>query len=62
MSAEVQVQTYRNKKTKEIYTLHHTTTDQERGFVYSYLEHDGKILAFGAKALKEIFEDVGGAA
>ncbi len=51
---------YRHKKTKEIYTLHHTTTDQERGFVYSYLEHNGKILAFGSKALKEIFDEVAG--
>lgn len=49
---------FRHKKTKEIYTLHHTTGDSERGFVYSYLEHDGKILAFGAKALKEMFDEV----
>ncbi len=51
---------YQHKKTKEIYTLHHTTGDSERGFLYSYLEHDGKILAFGSKALKEMFNEVVG--
>ena len=58
-STKAQAQKYRNKKTKEVHALVKTTTDQERGYTYFYLERDGVTMAYGKKIFEELFEVVG---
>lgn len=50
---------YRHKKDKSIHTLIKTSTDQERGYTYYYMERDGNVLSFGSKVFKDLFEDIG---